>query len=88
MKVEFTHDARFVLRKVSTWLSIAAASISASCGAALLAFSALPAQAQVTVDAGMLGVLSKCMMAAAAVSALVPVATSVAQQSIKKAREQ
>lgn len=68
-------------RKWSTWLAITAGGISAACGAALLVYAGLPAGAQATVDAGLLGLLSKLLMGSAAVSALIPLATGIRQKT-------
>lgn len=73
--ITYTHDAGFVLKKWSTWLSIVAASMFAGC----MAYEQLP----MSFRDAMPDWFQAAMGIAAVVSAMaVPVATSIQQKSI------
>ena len=75
-----TADAHLWAKKWSTWLALA----SASAGAALAAYAALPARAQEMVPAWALGSLSAVAIICAL---LIPLATSLSQASIEQGQK-
>ena len=79
-----TADARKWWRKASTWVAALSAVLSTTAGAALLAYATLPQRAQGLVSDEYLALLAHTMMAAGAVAALVPIATSWAQSGLRK----
>jgi len=76
-KIQLTQDANLWMKKWSTWLSLASASLTAGA----VAFAAMPAAWQAEFPDGLGGYLA---MAAVGCAMLVPVATSVSQSSLKR----
>lgn len=83
-KIEFTADAHLWWRKASTWLSWAAALVGAYCGASLGAYALAPEEARAAFSAAELAWYTRGAMASAGIAALVPLATSIRQQGLRK----
>ena len=75
MSIQLTIDAKHVLKKWSTWLSLAAASSTA----AMLTYGSLPLDVQEAFPHWILSLLGFIAVASAA---MVPIATSVQQSNI------
>lgn len=82
--IPLTADAGKVLRKASTWVSLTAAAIGAYCGASLAAYALTPQEARTAIGAAELAWYARGMMVSAGIAALVPLATSWAQDGVRK----
>lgn len=74
-------DARYVLRKASTWMALIATAIGAYCGASLAAYAIAPEEARAAISAAELAWYARGAMAAAGITALIPFATSWRQKA-------
>ena len=74
-------DAKYVMRKVSTWLALAATAIGIYCGASLAAYGLAPDEARAAVTAAELAWYARGSMIAAGITALIPFATSYRQKA-------
>lgn len=78
--IPVTHDARYVLRKASTWIALIAAGVGAYCGASLAAYALSPNEARASFSAAELVWYTRGSMFSAGITALIPIATSIRQR--------
>lgn len=82
--LERAPDAHLWARKWSTWLAAAAALLGAYCGGNLAAFALAPEKAQAAISAAELAWYARGTMISAGIAALVPLATSIRQNGLKR----